>query len=72
MIEGLLKRAKREERTMRSITGVSIRQFNELTIFFEQALCYAANKKQRARGIGGGAKGYCERLSKKFFSSCFI
>ena len=38
MIEGLLKRAKREERTMRSITGVSIRQFNELTIFFEQAL----------------------------------
>ncbi len=36
MIEGLLKRAKREERTMRAITGVSIHQFDELTIFFER------------------------------------
>ncbi len=71
MIEGLLKRAKREERTMRAITGVSIRQFNELIIFFEQALFHAANKKQKVRGIGGGCKGILRNVKAKFFFILF-
>ncbi len=67
MIEGLLKRAKREERTMRAITRVSIRQFNELVIFFEQPLFYAANQKKRVRGIGGGRKGIWGNIEAKVF-----
>ena len=71
MIEGLLKRAKCEERTMRSITGMSILQFTELTIFFEHMLCYSANKKQRVRGIGGRHKGILRKSEQKVFFILF-
>lgn len=71
MIEGLLKRAKHQERTMRSITGVGIRQFTELTIFFEQALFHASNKKQRVRCSGGGRKGILRKVEEKVFFILF-
>lgn len=71
MIEGFLKRAKYEERSMRAITGVSIRQFNELTIFFEQALLETANEKQRVRGVGGGRKGILRKIEAKVFFILF-
>ena len=45
MIKQLLKRAKREERTMRAATGVSIRQFTELSLFFHAVLISKAIAK---------------------------
>ena len=71
MIEGLLKRAKREERIMRSITGMSIFQFKELTMFFEQALYHAADKKQRVRSVGAGRKGIFRKIEQKVFFILF-
>ncbi len=57
---------------MRALTSVSIHQFNEWTIFFEQVLFHAANKKQRVRGIGDGYKGILRNVKAKVFLSCFI
>lgn len=48
-----LKKAFLQERTMRSITGMSIRQFFELSIFIHQELL-SKKKKTIKRTSGGG------------------
>lgn len=71
MIEQLLKRAKRQERTMRAVTGVSVRQFNELTLFFQQVLIHEACKRSRKRAFGGGRKGILQGVEEKVFFILF-
>ncbi|MBC8342778.1 MAG: transposase [Bacteroidetes bacterium] len=71
MIKQLLKRAKREERTMRAATGVSIRQFTELGLFFHEVLISKANKKNRKRVVGGGRKGILRGVEEKVFFILF-
>ena len=56
---------------MRAITGVSIRQFNELAIFFKQSLFAIANTKERVRGVGGGRKGRLKQIEEKVFFILF-
>ena len=71
MIEELLKRAKREERTMRANTGMSRRQFQELCLFFEQELLQKALEKPRERRIGGGRKSVLKNTEGKVFFILF-
>ena len=53
MMKKFLKKAFLQERTMRSITGMSIRQFFELSIFIHQELL-SKKKKTIKRTSGGG------------------
>ena len=71
MIKQLLQRAKRQERTMRAVTGVSIRQFTELSLFFREVLLRKANKKNRKRVVGGGRKGILYGVEEKVFFILF-
>lgn len=71
MIKKLAKRAQRQERVMRAITGVSIRQFNELCILFQEAFSHKSLQKPRKRSIGGGRKNTLLTSEEKVFFLLF-
>lgn len=71
MIEELMRRAQKEERTMRANTGMSRRQFQELCLFFEQELLAQARAKPRKRTVGGGRKGVLKTTERKVFFILF-
>lgn len=71
MIKPIVIRAQRQERTMRAVTGMSIRQFNELCVLFKQALLHEAYQKPRKRCIGGGRKNTLYSIEEKVFFILF-
>lgn len=65
MIQELLKRAMKQERSLRAITGLSRRQFHELVLLFHEVLVSKAFNKPRKRKVGGGRRGVLSETRKK-------
>lgn len=65
----------RDDRQMRSLTGLSLKQFAQLTIEFEkdhqeeqrQRYTEGLSNGTRQRGLGGGRKGKLPRVADKLF-----
>ena len=71
MIKKLAIRAQMQERTMKAVTGVSIRQFRELCMIFKQAFLHEVYQKPRERRIGGGRKNTLRTIEEKVFFILF-
>jgi len=67
MINKLLRQAKTSDRSMRSITGMTIQQFQNLNILFFEEIKIIRNKKKRQRAEGGGRKGVLRYSEEKLF-----
>ncbi|MDR3187281.1 MAG: hypothetical protein LBT63_02540, partial [Holosporaceae bacterium] len=52
-----LDRLFRDERMLRSLTGVNSEEFEALLPTFEKILLEIQSNKERQRAVGGGAKG---------------
>jgi len=70
MMQKFLKKALLQEKTMRSITGMSIRQFFELSIFIHQELL-SKKKKIMKRALGGGRSHTLKNSEEKTFFILF-
>lgn len=66
-----LTKAKKNNRLMKSLTGMSVDEFEILLPRFEQCLKEAGMKKDRQRAIGGGKKGVLSSPAHKLFFMLF-
>ena len=71
MIKQLAIRAQSQERTMRAVTGMSVRQFRELCVIFTKAFMEKTNQKPRKRCLGGGRKNTLSTIEEKVFFILF-
>lgn len=71
MIKQLAIRAQSQERTMRAVTGMSVRQFRELCVIFKQAFMHKSYQKPRKRCLGGGRKNTLRTIEEKVFFILF-
>lgn len=66
-----IERAMKNERLLKSLIGVTLREFEELTTIFGQLIYETANAKKRKRKIGAGSKGVLKTAKKKLFFILF-
>jgi len=70
-----ISRAKKSNRVLKSLTGLSIEKFQELTTYFEVLLAEESAKKskskKRQRAVGGGNKHTLQRAEEKLFYILF-
>ena len=68
-----LERAKKSDRVMKALTGMTIFEFENLTITFEQVLqkYQATRKKKRKRAVGGGRKHTLKSAADRLFFILF-
>lgn len=71
MIKQLTIRAQSQERTMRAVTGMSVRQFRELCMIFKRAFMHKNCQKPRKRCVGGGRKNTLRTIEEKVFFILF-
>jgi len=63
--------ALKNNRLMKSLTGMSINEFKILAITFEKVLHESFSKKKRERSVGGGRKGFLKAAEEKLFFILF-
>jgi hypothetical protein len=63
--------AFRDERLLKSLTGVSLKEFETLLPTFEKILFEIQNSKERQRAVGGGCKGILRDSRHKLFFILF-
>ncbi len=68
-----LERAKKSDRTMKALTGLTVIEFESLIITFSQVLqkYQATRKKKRKRAIGGGRKHTLKTAADRLFFILF-
>ena len=66
-----IKRVLRKNNILKSLTGVTIDEFNKLLPIFSEFLLERANGKKRKRGVGGGRKGKIKKSEDKLFFMLF-
>lgn len=66
-----IKRALKNERLCKSLTGMTPNEINSLLPTFEEMLFIKAKSKKRVRGVGGGRKGALKSSLHKLFFILF-
>jgi hypothetical protein len=66
-----ISRALKNERLMRALTGMNIKEFKVLEPIFNQIMFEYFNNKPRKRAVGGGRKGALRDYSGKLFYILF-
>lgn len=66
-----LERVFKDERLMRSLTGLDLVEFETLLPTFKHVLFELQNMKDRQRAVGGGCKGFLREAKHKLFYILF-